>query len=150
MRQAIPLGIHCGPKTICQCGNTSASHHHRSPLYMVVTTTRHCGSSHHHQNSSSLITVSLNLMRHPCHPSTIAVEPATIGIHSNFLPLTHLTMAHTQSMATTNTSGSSFPVLWSCLLHLGSIHLLRCIVIQHLVRGHLPYYRWEMHDVSFQ
>lgn len=48
-------------------------------------------------------------------------------IHNNFLPLTHLPMAHTQAMSTTNSSGGSFPLLWSCLLLVrpGSIHLLQ-------------------------
>jgi hypothetical protein len=55
--------------------------------------------------------------RHPRHLST-----TTMGIHNNFLPLTHLPMAHTLAMATTNSSG--------LLVHLGSSHLLRCSVSQ--------------------
>ncbi|XP_047093381.1 uncharacterized protein LOC124705715 [Lolium rigidum] len=124
-------------QTICHRRNSSTSQMalgmHRWPLYMAVTTTSHCG---HHQNNNRHLAVHLDLMRHLRHASTVSMETATMGIiHNNFLPLTHLPMAHSQAMATSNSSGNSLPLLWrSLLVHLGNIHLLRCSVSQHLMR----------------
>ncbi|KAL6593919.1 hypothetical protein ACP70R_048820 [Stipagrostis hirtigluma subsp. patula] len=48
--------------------------------------------------------------------STADLEVATMDIHSNSLPITHMPMAHSQTMAATNNSGSSLPLFRDFLL----------------------------------
>ena len=53
--------------------------------------------------------------RLPSHASTNGLKPATLGIQSNSLPVTHSLMTHTQTMAPINSNCSSLPLPRSCL-----------------------------------
>ncbi|KAK8453351.1 hypothetical protein SEVIR_5G270832v4 [Setaria viridis] len=104
--------------------DSAGMHHRRLPLsYMAMSAINHFGTSHHHGGRSSLV-ASLNHIRHRNHASTSTMVPATMGICSNSLLPTQLPMAHTQSMATINSSCSRFLLFTICLpVGLGSSHL---------------------------
>ncbi|XBH73233.1 hypothetical protein VPH35_100363 [Triticum aestivum] len=109
-RGLVTVGTHHAPLKTIRYHNVSTSsldpatlcmHCRPLPLtYIATATINCCGSSHYYRSSRWHLAGHLDLMWHPIHTSTTGVEPDTMGIHSNTLPVTHITMVRTQAVAT--------------------------------------------------